>query len=78
MKRIEALGQDFIKSQQRRRIITSQERVNQREAIFIVQHIQVAENILILHVSSAECHCLVKYSQGITHCSISLVRNDMK
>ena len=73
MKSIEAFCQDLVKCKQCRRIVTLQEGVHKREAVLIVQHIEVAQHILILHVSTAERHSLVKDGQCITHRSVSLV-----
>ena len=78
MQCIESLGQHLIKSQKCRRIISLQERIDKREAIFIVQHIQVAKNILIFDISTAERNSLVKDSQCITHRTIRLMSNYMQ
>ena len=78
MQGIESLGQNLIKSQQGRRIISLQERIHKREAVFIIQNIQIAQNILIFHICTAERNCLVKDCEGITHRSIRLVGYHMK
>ena len=78
MKGIEALCQDFVKREKRRRIISFKEGIHKGEAIFIIQHVQIAEDILIFHIRSAERHCLVEYGQGIAHRSVSLVSYHMK
>ena len=78
MKRIESLGKNLVKGKKRSRIISLEESIHKREAVFVVQHIEVAEHILILDIRTAESDSLVKYRQRITHRSVSLVRNHME
>ena len=78
MKSIESLGQDFVKCDQSRRIISFQEGIDQRETIFIIKHIEIAEHILIFHVRTAESHGLVEDGKCVTHGSVGLVRHDME
>ena len=78
MQGVESLGQNLIKSQQCRRIISLQERIHKRETVFIIQNIQIAEYILIFHICSAECYGLVKDCEGITHRSVRLIGYHMK
>ena len=78
MKRIESLGQYLIKSEQCCRIVSLEEGFNQREAVLVIKHIEVAEHILILHVCAAECHCLVEDGKRITHRAVGLVSNNVE
>ena len=78
MKCIEAFCQDLVEGKQGRRIVTLQEGIHKREAVLVVQHIEVAEHVLVLHISTAESHCLVKDGQGITHRSVSLVSDHVE
>ena len=78
MQRIESLRENLIKCQQCRRIISLQECIHQRETVFIIQYIQVAQHILIFHVGAAEGYRLVEYGKRITHRSVCLVGNHMK
>ena len=78
MECIEAFGQDFVKGEQCRRIVSLKEGIHQSETIFIVKNIEVPQNILIFHICSAESHCLVKDGQRITHRSVCLVCDHMK
>ena len=73
MQSIEAFCQHFIKSQQCRGVIPLQECIHQRKAIFIVQHIQIAQDVLIFHICAAERNSLVEDRKRITHCTVSLM-----
>ena len=78
MEGIESLGQHLVKCHQSLRIISLKEGVHQREAVFIIKDIEVAEHILIPDVSSAECNCLVEDGKRVTHCAVSLVCDHME
>ena len=78
MQGVESLGQHLVKCQQRLGIVSLKECIHKRKAVFIIQHIKIAEYILILDVSTAECDSLVKDREGITHGTIRLVRYHMK
>ena len=78
MKGIESFGQHLIKGEKSRRVISLQEGIHQRKAVLIVEHIQIAEDILIFHIGSAERDGLVEYCKGIAHRAISLMGNDMQ
>ena len=75
MQCIETFCQDLIKCEKCRRIVPLKERINKREAIFVIKHIKIAEYVLILHICSAKRHSLVKDSQSITHSSVCLMGN---
>ena len=78
MQRIEALGEHLVKSQQGRRVIPLQERIHQGKTIFIVQHIKIAQDILILHLCAAERDSLVEDGQRVTHRTVSLMRDHVQ
>ena len=78
MERIESFCKYLIKCDQCRRIISPKESIYQREAIFIIKDIEIAEHILIFHIRTAERHSLVKDSKGVTHGAVSLMRDYMK
>ena len=78
MQGIESLCKHFIESKHRCRVISLEECIHQREAILIIKHIQVTKHILILHISTAERHSLVKDRKSVTHGTICLMSNHMK
>ena len=78
MESIESFCQNFVKCDQSGRIVAFQEGVDKREAVFVIQHVKVAQHILILHVSSAERHRLVEDRESITHRSVRLMGHHMK
>ena len=75
---IETLCKDFVKSEQSPLVIPRKRSIHDSEAIFIVQHIEIAAYILILHISPAESNSLVKNSQCITHRSVGFLCNYMQ
>ena len=78
MKGIESLSKHLVKCQKGRRIISFEKSINKRKTVFIIQNIQIAEHILILDISTAESHGLVKDCKRIAHRAVSLVGYDMK
>ena len=78
MEGIESFCQNFVKCYQSGRIVAFQECIDQREAVLIVEDIEVAEHILVFHVRAAERHRLVEDGEGVTHGSVCLVGNHME
>ena len=78
MQGIEPFCQYLVEREQGGLVISRQEIVNERERILIVEHIEVLDHILIMHIPPAECHCLVEYRQSVPHGPVRLAGNDMK
>ena len=78
MQGIEPFGKNLIEGQECFRIISCEECVCQREGIFIVEHIQILQHILVLDFCAAEGDCLVEYCQRVPHCPVRLVGYDMQ
>ena len=75
---VETLGQNLVQDQESRGIIPGHESVDQLEAVFVVQHVQVADHVFILDVGAAECHCLVEDGQGVAHGAVGLGSNHVQ
>ena len=73
MLRVEALGQDLVKGEQRRGIVPGQESIHQAETVFIVQHTQIADHVRIVDVRPAEGDRLVEEREGVAHGPVRLV-----
>ena len=78
MQGIEALGQDLVEGQQRIPIVAAKERIHQLEGVFVVQDIEVPEHIFITDLRAAESDGLVEDGQGVPHCAVRLLRNDVQ
>ena len=55
-----------------------QSRIHYFEIVFVVEHIEVADYILVVHVGATESNSLVEYGQSITHRSVRLAGNHME
>ena len=78
MQGIEAFSQHFVEYQHGFGIISLKEGIHKREAVFIIQNIEVAENIMISDIYPAECNCLVEDRKSITHRTVRLMGYHMK
>ena len=78
MKCIESLCQNLVKGKESRRIISLEESIHKREAIFIIKDIEIPQYILIFYICSTKGHSLVEDSQRVAHRSVCLVSNHMK
>ena len=75
---IEALGQHSVKNGEGSSPIAGEETVHKREAVLVVEHIEVAAHIAGLAVVSAESHGLVENRKRIPHRAVGLEGYDVQ
>ena len=73
MKCVEPFGKNLVKLEQRRAVISRQKSVHKIETVVIVKHIEVLQNLLVLHIGPAERHRLVEDRKCVTHSPVSLL-----
>ena len=78
MKCVKPFGQDLVKLQQSRTVIPRQKSVHQVETIVIVKHVEIFQNLLVLHIRPAERHRLIKDRKSVTHSPVGLLRYHMQ
>ena len=78
MQGVEALGEHLVEQQERLPVVSREEMVHQRETVFIVQDIEVADDVGIMDIAPAEGHRLVEDGQRVTHRPVGLHRDDME
>ena len=69
---VEALGQDLVQGEEGAAVIAGQEVFHHLETVFVVQDIEVSDDVLVFDIRSAESHRLVKDGEGVTHSAIGL------
>ena len=69
---VEAFGQNLVQDQKSGGIVSRQKGVHQFETVFVVQDIQVADDVLIFYLRAAEGHRLVKDGEGVAHGAVRL------
>ena len=75
---IEALRQHSVKNGEGGSPIAGEETVHKREAVLVVEHIEVAAHIAGLDVVSAESHGLVENRKRIPHRAVGLEGYDVQ
>ena len=74
MKCVEPFGKNLVKLEQRRAVISRQKSVHKIETVVIVKHIEVLQNLLVLHIGPAERHRLVEDRKCVTHSPVGFLR----
>ena len=46
--------------------------------IFVVEDVEIADHVLVMDIGAAEGHSLVENGQSVTHCSVSLLGDDVQ
>ena len=69
---VEALGQDLVKGEERAGVVPCQEVIYQGEGELVVQYVQVADDVFVFDVLSAEGHRLVEDGERVAHGTIGL------
>ena len=72
MQGVEPFGKNLVQHQEGGGIVPAEEGVHQFEAVFVVQDVQVADNVLVFYLRAAEGHRLVKDGEGVTHGAVGL------
>ena len=78
VKGVEALGKYFVEYQQGGAVVFCKEGVGEAEAVFVVQHVEVADDILVLYVRAAEGDGLVEDGEGVTHGAVGFLGYDVQ
>ena len=78
MQCVEPFGKNLIELQQRGAVVPRQKSVHQVETIVIIKHIEVLQNLLVLHIGPAERHRLVKDRKRVTHSPVGFLRYHMQ
>ena len=78
MQCVEPFGKNLIELQQRGAVVPRQKSVHEIETIVIIKHIEVLQNLLVLHIGPAERHRLVKDRKRVTHGPVGLLRYHMQ
>ena len=69
---VESLGQNLVQHQKSGGVVSGEEGIHQLETVFVVQDVQVADDVLVFHLRAAEGHRLVKDGEGVAHGTIGL------
>ena len=72
MQGVEPFGKNLVQHQEGGGIVPAEEGVHQFEAVFVVQDIEVADDVFILDIRAAESHRLVKNGEGVAHGAVCL------
>src|SRR5574344_438715 len=78
MAAIKTFIQNIIECEQAIRNSVAEEIIRQLEVIFIIQYVQVGNDILIMDFSTGETYYLIKYGQSITHATVCLLGNHIQ
>ena len=78
MQGVEPFREYFVECQEGFPVVSRQKSVRQRERIFVIEDIEIFQDVLVFDFRPAERYRLVENRKGIPHCPVCLVRNDMQ
>ena len=78
MTSFESFRKNIVQREHDFRNIACEEEIDQLEIIFIVEHIEVGDGLLISDITLAERCYLVEDGQGIAHTTIRFLRNHVE
>ena len=78
MEGVEALGKHFVKGQEGLGVVPGEEIVHQGEAVFVVEDVEVADDVFVLHGGAAEGYRLVEDGQRVAHGPVGLHGDDVE
>ena len=73
MQGVEALVKDFVEQHKGGGIVAGQEGIHQTEAVLVVQHSEVTDNVFVLDVGATESYALVEQGEGVAHGAVGLL-----
>ena len=78
VKGVETLSKYFVEKQQGLRIVACEECVHEAEVVFVIDDPEVADDVGVADVRTAEGDALVEEGEGVAHGSVGLLGYDMQ
>ena len=69
---VEALRQNLVQGEESVSVVSAQEIIHHPETVFVVQDVEVADDVFVMDIGAAEGHRLVENGEGVAHGSIGL------
>ena len=75
---VEAFCEYLVEGEQGGTVVSLEKIVDERKAVLVVEDVEVADDILIVDVSTAEGDGLVEYREGVPHGAVGLGRDHVE